>query len=64
MSRNRPNSCAREADVTRREIKDRWGCKRYVRPKRCPKCGHKNFIRRPDSAVCLHCVMRRLSESL
>jgi hypothetical protein len=44
----------REAE---RALKERWQCKRYDRPVRCPICGTKNTFRQA-SGCCLGCAMK------
>jgi hypothetical protein len=49
-----PGEYIRLAD---KELKDRWGTKRYVSAARCPECGTKN-LRRTQAGVCLACCMK------
>jgi hypothetical protein len=49
-----PGEYSRLAD---KELKDRWGTKRYVSAARCPECGTKN-LRRTQAGVCLACCMK------
>ena len=46
----------RKAD---RELRDRWGCKRYVAAKKCPRCGTLNYRRKQDG-TCLACSMKEV----
>lgn len=40
------------------------GVKLYVFTRRCPTCATNNFIRRPKSNECLHCVMAERQKAM
>lgn len=39
------------------ELRNRYGVKKYRTAKRCPKCGHKCYRRRPVTSECFECVL-------